>query len=271
MQPFLNSYEFSTISCSHENHMLTSQMVQVIALTKNRHHWNILSLLHYRCIAGCCFGSRLMMLRDPPIMSLNRSENILRFLHFADNLQVTARDKMAKVRLLFDTTWSVGLYGVTVDGSLIRYLGRRRHSAEQFVLERKVTELSTCVCNTVRSTPRQKCIPRCKVWTGRACCSLADKQIAKAELLPVYWQLFQLTALTSSAETRRRCCCALNSCKSCWKMLTEKYIIDETWQIWNIRLPNWRDKRNDSCQLADNTTSSPPHSFLPSSYVCRET
>jgi len=45
-----------------------------------------------------------MMLRDPPIMSLNRSENILRFLHFADNLQVTARDKMAKVRLLFDTT-----------------------------------------------------------------------------------------------------------------------------------------------------------------------
>lgn len=36
------------------------------------------------------------------IMSLHRFEEILRYLHFADNMNLPLGDKMAKVRPLFD-------------------------------------------------------------------------------------------------------------------------------------------------------------------------
>lgn len=71
------------------------------------------------------------------IMSLNRFEEILRYLHFADNLNLPPGDKMAKVRPLFDMMnerymkfWPVE-QDVNVDESMIPYFGR--HSAKQFI------------------------------------------------------------------------------------------------------------------------------------------
>jgi len=71
------------------------------------------------------------------IMSLNRFEEILRYLHFADNLNLAPGDKMAKVRPLFDLMnerylkyWPVE-QDVNVDESMIPYFGR--HSSKQFI------------------------------------------------------------------------------------------------------------------------------------------
>ncbi len=71
------------------------------------------------------------------IMSLSRFEEILRYLHFADNLNLPPDDKMAKVRPLFDMMnerylklWPVE-QDVNVDESMIPYFGR--HSAKQFI------------------------------------------------------------------------------------------------------------------------------------------
>ena len=71
------------------------------------------------------------------IMSLNRFAEILRYLHFADNLNLAPGDKMTKVRPLFDLInerylkyWPVE-QNLNVDESMIPYFGR--NSSKQFI------------------------------------------------------------------------------------------------------------------------------------------
>jgi len=71
------------------------------------------------------------------IMSVNRFEEILRYLHFADNQNLPAGDKMAKVRPLYSMLnerfllfWPQEQV-LDVDESMIPYYGR--HSAKQFI------------------------------------------------------------------------------------------------------------------------------------------
>src|SRR6218665_3051166 len=71
------------------------------------------------------------------IMSLNRFEEIIRYLHFADNLSLPVGDKLAKVRPLYNMMNKRFLQyfpveqHLDVDESMIPYYGR--HSAKQFI------------------------------------------------------------------------------------------------------------------------------------------
>ena len=71
------------------------------------------------------------------IMSLNRFEEILRYLHFADNKKLPKGDKMAKIRPLYSMLNERFLLfwppeqDLDVDESMIPYYGR--HSAKQFI------------------------------------------------------------------------------------------------------------------------------------------
>lgn len=71
------------------------------------------------------------------IMSVNRFEEILRYLHFADNKNLAAGDKMAKIRPLYCRLNERFLLfwppeqDLDVDESMIPYYGK--HSAKQFI------------------------------------------------------------------------------------------------------------------------------------------
>jgi len=71
------------------------------------------------------------------MMSINRFEEILRFLHFADNKNLNPGDKMAKIRPLYTMMNERFLLfwrseqDLDVDESMIPYYGR--HSAKQFI------------------------------------------------------------------------------------------------------------------------------------------
>ena len=71
------------------------------------------------------------------MMSLNRFKEILRYLHFANNLNLPLGDKMAKVRPLFDMMNERYMkfrpveQDLNVDQSMIPFFGR--HSAKQFI------------------------------------------------------------------------------------------------------------------------------------------
>ena len=71
------------------------------------------------------------------IMSVNRFEEILRNLHFADNKNLPTGDKMAKVRPLYSMSNERFLLfwpqeqDMNVDESMIPYYGK--HSAKQFI------------------------------------------------------------------------------------------------------------------------------------------
>jgi len=70
-------------------------------------------------------------------MSLNPFEEIIRYLHFADNLSLPAGDKLASVRPLYNMMNKRFLQyfpveqHLDVDESTIPYYGR--HSAKQFI------------------------------------------------------------------------------------------------------------------------------------------
>lgn len=70
-------------------------------------------------------------------MSLNRFEEILRYLHLADNTQLDPTDKMAKVRPLFDhlnkkyAEYWPAEEDLDVDESMVPYYGH--HSSKQFI------------------------------------------------------------------------------------------------------------------------------------------
>ena len=71
------------------------------------------------------------------MMSLNRFEEILRYLHLADNSCLPAGDKMAKVRPLYNmmnqrfVQYSPTEQHINVDESMVPYFGR--HSSKQFI------------------------------------------------------------------------------------------------------------------------------------------
>src|SRR6218665_1936141 len=70
-------------------------------------------------------------------MSLNRFEELLRFLHVCDNTNLDKTDKLAKLRPLFDKlnkrfleNWPVQ-QDISIDESMVPYYGR--HSSNQFI------------------------------------------------------------------------------------------------------------------------------------------
>src|SRR6218665_1620670 len=70
-------------------------------------------------------------------MSLNRFEELLRFLHVCDNTNLDKTDKLAKLRPLFDKlnkifmeNWPVQ-QDISIDESMVPYYGR--HSSKQFI------------------------------------------------------------------------------------------------------------------------------------------
>jgi len=93
----------------------------------------------FRCLLGGCSGSRdnVANAAVSSIMSLNRFEEILRYLHFSDNLSYHPVIRWQKVKPLFDMMnerymkfWPVE-QDLNVDESMIPYFGR--HSAKQFI------------------------------------------------------------------------------------------------------------------------------------------
>lgn len=71
------------------------------------------------------------------VMSVNRFEEILRYLHFADNQTLKATDKMAKIRPFYNMMNERFLrfwppeQDIDVDESMVPYFGK--HSAKQFI------------------------------------------------------------------------------------------------------------------------------------------
>lgn len=98
-------------------------------------------------------------------MSLNRFEEVMRYLHLADNTKLDGLDKMAKVRPLFELLnerclrfWPVEKE-LSIDESMVPYYGR--HSSKQFIRGKpirfgfKVWSLNTRLGYLIRFEPYQ--------------------------------------------------------------------------------------------------------------------
>jgi len=133
------------------------------------------------------------------IMSLNRFEEILRYLHFADNLNLSPGDKMAKVRPLFDMMneryiqfWPVE-QDLDVDKAMIPYFGR--HFAKQFIRGKPIRfGFKTWLPCPVRSIPRQRFIYRSSVGTRRFSGPFSAEQVDETKLLFLHRQLLHISA-----------------------------------------------------------------------------
>ena len=105
------------------------------------------------------------------IMSVNRFEEILRYLHFADNKNLAAGDKMAKVRPLYSMLNERFLLfwppeqELDVDESMIPYYGK--HSAKQFIRGKPIRFGFKLWCLNTRLHSAKRCgqIYTHFVWT----------------------------------------------------------------------------------------------------------
>ena len=76
-------------------HFMLLQMSSVLFLQS----WQFLDILHYY-VAKCIGSKPLIFLTaaSPDLLSRNRFEEILRYLHLADNAKLIQVDKVAKIR-----------------------------------------------------------------------------------------------------------------------------------------------------------------------------
>jgi len=94
-----------------------------VPLPRRRMYWEQSTDVHNEAVAGA--------------LSLNRFEEILRYLHLADNTELDPNDKIAKIRPLFDHLnkqylkyWPVEA-DLDIDESMVPYYGH--HSSKQFI------------------------------------------------------------------------------------------------------------------------------------------
>lgn len=113
-----------SVSANEIRGVLTILLISgYVSLPSRRSFWENADDLHNSAVAS--------------VMSVNRFEEILRFLHFADNKNLPAGDKMAKIRRLYTMMNERFLMfwppeqDLDVDESMIPYYGK--HSAKQFI------------------------------------------------------------------------------------------------------------------------------------------
>lgn len=126
-----------------------------VPLPRRRMYWEQSSDVHNEAISSA--------------MTVNRFEEILRYLHLADNNNLDARDKMAKVRPLFSMLNERFLSffpeeeALSIDESMIPYYGR--HSAKQFIRGKpvrfgyKLWSLNTRLGYLIQCEPYQGATP----------------------------------------------------------------------------------------------------------------